>query len=72
VAHTLPFMYAPQEHAQHLCGRPVSMAHPAFLTVADMKSDVGASRGLFFRYYPESLDARHVAGAEARRRLRAK
>jgi hypothetical protein len=26
-------MYAPQEHAQHLCHRVLSMACPGFLTV---------------------------------------
>jgi len=33
VAHTLSFMYAPHEHAPHLCQRVLSMACPGFLTV---------------------------------------
>ena len=36
-------MYAPHEHAQHLCHRLVSMACPGFLKVADMECDVGAT-----------------------------
>jgi hypothetical protein len=46
VAHTLPLMCAPHEHAQHLCHRVLSMACPDFLTVADIKSDVGATRAI--------------------------
>ena len=37
-------MYAPHEHAQHLCHRVRSVACPGFLTVADIKGDVGATR----------------------------
>jgi hypothetical protein len=45
VAHTLSFMYAPHEHAQHPYHRVLSVACPGFLTVADIKGDVGATRG---------------------------
>ena len=41
------FKYAPHEHAQHACHRVLSVACPCFLTVADMKGDVGATHGLF-------------------------
>jgi hypothetical protein len=44
VAHTLSLMYAPHEHAQHPCRRVLSVGCPAFLTVADIKGDVGATR----------------------------
>jgi len=44
VAHTLPFMYAPHGHGQHLCYRVLSVACSGFLTVADIKCDVGATR----------------------------
>jgi hypothetical protein len=37
-------MYAPHEHAQHLCHRVLSLACPGFLAVADLKGDVGATR----------------------------
>jgi hypothetical protein len=43
VAHTLSFMYAPHEHAQHLCHRVLYMTCPGFLTVADTKGYVGAT-----------------------------
>jgi hypothetical protein len=43
VAHTLPFMYAPQEHGHHLFHRVLSVACSDFLTVADIKCDVGAT-----------------------------
>jgi hypothetical protein len=33
MAHTLPFMYAPHEHAQHPRHRILSVACPGFLTV---------------------------------------
>jgi hypothetical protein len=42
--HTLSFMYAPREFAQHPCHRVLSVACPGFLTVADIKGDVGATR----------------------------
>jgi hypothetical protein len=42
--HTLSLMYAPHEHAQHPCRRVLSVGCPAFLTVADIKGDVGATR----------------------------
>jgi hypothetical protein len=44
VAHTLCFMYAPHEHAQHPCHRVLSVACPGLLTVTDIKGDVGATR----------------------------
>ena len=44
VAHTLPFMYAPHGHGQPLCHRVPSVACSGFLTVADIKCDVGATR----------------------------
>jgi hypothetical protein len=44
VAHTLPFMYASHEHGQHLCHRVLPVACSGFLTVADVKCDVGATR----------------------------
>jgi hypothetical protein len=44
VAHTLSFMYAPHERAQHPCHRVLFVACPGFLTVADIKGDVGATR----------------------------
>jgi len=44
VAHTLPFMYAPHEQGQHLCHRVLSVACSGFLTVADIKCDIGATR----------------------------
>jgi hypothetical protein len=45
VAHTLPFMYAPHEHAQHPYHRVLAVACPGFLTGVDIKGDVGATRG---------------------------
>jgi hypothetical protein len=42
--HTLSFMYAPHEHAQHRCQRVLSVACPGFLRGADIKGDVGATR----------------------------
>jgi hypothetical protein len=47
VADTLPFMYAPHEHGQHLCHRVLSAACSGFLTVADIKCParrIGATR----------------------------
>jgi len=44
VAHTLPSMYAPHEHGQHRCHRVLSVACSGFLTVADIKGNVGATR----------------------------
>jgi hypothetical protein len=44
VARTLPFMYAPHEHGQHLSYRVLSVACSGFLTVADIKCDVGGTR----------------------------
>jgi hypothetical protein len=44
VAHTLLFMYALHQHAQHLCSRFLTLACPGFLTVADIKGNVGATR----------------------------
>jgi hypothetical protein len=55
-------MYAPCEHAGHLCHRVLSVACPGFLTVADIKGDVGATheptvnqrqidRGCHFPFY---------------------
>ena len=44
VAHTLSFMYAPHERAQHRCQRVLSVACAGFLSVADIKGDVGATR----------------------------
>jgi predicted small metal-binding protein len=41
------FMYAPHEHAQILCRPVLSVACPGFSTVADIKCDVGATRGRF-------------------------
>jgi hypothetical protein len=41
----LSLTYAPHEHAQHPCDRVLSVACPGFLTVADIKGDVGATRG---------------------------
>ncbi len=43
VAHTLSFMYVPQEHRQHPCHRVVSVAGSAFLTAPDMKGNVAGS-----------------------------
>ena len=37
-------MYAPLERSQHLCRRVLSIAYSGFLTVADIKGDVGATR----------------------------
>jgi hypothetical protein len=45
VAHTLPIMYAPHGNGQHLCYRVLCVAGSGFLTVADIKCDVGATRG---------------------------
>jgi hypothetical protein len=45
VAHTLCFMYAPHEHAQNPCHRVLSVACPGLSTVAEIKGDVGATRG---------------------------
>jgi hypothetical protein len=42
---TRSLMYAPREHGQHLCHRVLSVACSGFLTVADMKGNVGATRG---------------------------
>jgi hypothetical protein len=44
VAHALSPRYAPHEHAQPFCRRVLSMACPGFPTVADIESDVGATR----------------------------
>jgi hypothetical protein len=44
VVHTLLFVYALHQHAQHLCSRVLTLACPAFLTVADIKGHVGATR----------------------------
>jgi len=44
VAHTLPFMYAPHEHGPHLSCRVLAVACSDFLTLADMKGNVGATR----------------------------
>ena len=44
VAHTLSLMYAPHEHAQHLRHRVLSIACPSYLTAAEIKGDVGATR----------------------------
>ena len=45
VEHTLPFMYALHQHAQHLCPRVLTLACPRLLTVADIKGHVSATRG---------------------------
>jgi hypothetical protein len=37
-------MYAPSMWGQHLCSRFLTLACPGFLTVADIKGDVGATR----------------------------
>jgi hypothetical protein len=37
-------MYALLQHAQHLCSRFLTLACPGFLTVADIKGNVGATR----------------------------
>ena len=37
-------MYAAHEPAQHLCHRVLSLACPGYLTAADIKGDVGATR----------------------------
>jgi len=37
-------MYALRQHAQHLCPRVLTPACPGFLTVADLKGNVGATR----------------------------
>jgi hypothetical protein len=42
--HALSLMYAPHEDAQHVFHRVLSVACPGFLTVADIKCDVGATR----------------------------
>jgi hypothetical protein len=47
VAHTVSFMYAPHDHAQHPCHRVLSVACPGLLRVADIKGDVGATRVFF-------------------------
>src|SRR5208282_1207075 len=44
--HTLSFMYAPHDHAQHACHRVLSVACPGLLRVADIKGDVGATPDL--------------------------
>jgi len=44
VAHTLLFMYALRQHVQHLCPPVLTSACPGFLTVADIKGNVGATR----------------------------
>ena len=43
---TLSCTYVPDEHVQHLCPRVLSMACPGFLTVADIKGNVTATRGV--------------------------
>ncbi len=45
VVQTLVCMYAPHEHGQHLRHRVPSVACSGFLTVADIKCDVGATSG---------------------------
>jgi hypothetical protein len=37
-------MYAPHEQTEHICHRGLSLACPGFLTAADIKGDVGATR----------------------------
>jgi hypothetical protein len=37
-------MYALHEQTQYLCHRVLSMACPGFLTLADIKGEVGATR----------------------------
>ena len=45
VAYALLFIYALRQHAQHLfCPRILALAGPGFLTVADIKGTVGATR----------------------------
>jgi len=44
VAHLLLFIYALRQPAQHLCPRVPTLARPGFLTVADIKGNVGAIR----------------------------
>jgi hypothetical protein len=46
VEYTLCFMYAPHEHAQRPCHRDLSLACPGLVSVADIKGDVCAARGL--------------------------
>jgi hypothetical protein len=38
-------MYALRQHAQHLFALLLTLACPGFLTVADIKGNVGATRG---------------------------
>ena len=51
-AHTLSFVCAPHEHAQHRCRRVLSVAYPSILTVADIKVDVGATRDILTEISP--------------------
>jgi hypothetical protein len=44
VAQLLFLMYAPQQRAQYPCHRVLSVACPGFLTGADIRGDVGATR----------------------------
>jgi hypothetical protein len=44
LAHPLLSMYALRQHAQHLCPRVLALSRPGFLTLADVKGNVGATR----------------------------
>ena len=52
-------MYAPHGHGQHLCYRVLSVACSRFLTVADIRCDVGATRG--FQCFPYQLFSSHIS-----------
>ena len=43
VEHTLFFMYALRQDAQHLCSRLLTLECPGFLGVADIKDNFGAT-----------------------------
>ncbi len=44
MAHTLSSIYAPHEHAEHVCHRVLPMACAGSLMVDDIRGDVGATR----------------------------
>jgi hypothetical protein len=56
-------MYALRQHAQHPCPRVLALACPAFLAVADIKGNVGATR--------DEVRALLAAGASANARGKA-
>ena len=57
MAHTLLFVYALRQDAQDLCSRVLTLACPGFLTVADIKRSIGATRGRLDRAKEEWFTA---------------